>query len=158
MEPFVSQGGRTVVAAGASRYVARVPRRAGLLLVGCLLSGCLWRSYEHVLEVHLTVLLQMTDKLCGLADSGRTPTAADMVEFTYPAQRGRAFLRQFARHADRPSYRDFQGLLEQYEAMLKRVDAARVNEAQWRAEHAAAARERVVLSQLAERIRQDLRR
>ena len=128
------------------------------MLVGLLLSGCLWRSYEAVLEVHLTVLMQMTDKLCGLGEAGRTPSAADIVEFTYPAQRGRTFLHQFDRYSERASYQDFQAFLDHYEAMVKRVDAARANAAQWQAEQALQQRDRAELTHLAARIRTDLKR
>ena len=119
------------------------------LLVCVSLSACLWRSYVEILTVHLTVLTQMADKLGSLAEAGHAPTAADMAEFTYPAQRGRQFLRQFSRYADRQSYRGFTQFLDRYEVLLKRVDAARVSESTWTAERPRVAAERQALAALA---------
>ncbi len=146
-----------IVAGQASRYRASMSRRVVLLLTLSVLSACVWRSYESIVEVHLTVLLQMTDKMCGMGEDGRAPAAADMVEFTYPAQRGRQFLRQFQRYADRSSYKDFGEFLDHYEAMLKRVDAARVNPDSWHAEQPLHLRDRALLSHLAATIRRDLK-
>ncbi|HUI28103.1 MAG TPA: hypothetical protein VL403_18625 [Candidatus Kryptonia bacterium] len=131
-------------------------RRSVGLLATVLLCGCLWRSYESILDVHLTVLLQMTDKLHGMADSGHTPTAADMVEFSYPAQRGREFLRAFRSSSDRPSYQRFGEFLDRYEAMVKQVDAARVTEADWRSEPARLQQDHDALKRLAADIRREL--
>ncbi len=128
------------------------------MLAGVLLSACLWRSYDSILEVHLTVLLQMTDKLGAVAESGRVPTAADMVEFGYPAQRGRDFLRTFRSAAERPSYRGLAELLDHYEQMLRRVDAARASEAAWRAQLPLLRDDRRILNEIAANIRRDLAR
>jgi len=125
------------------------------LLALALLCGC-WRSYESILDVHLTVLLQMTDKLSGMAASGHTPTAADMVEFGYPAERGREFLRAFRNVSDRQSYKRFGDFLDRYEAMLRRVDAARVSEPAWHGEGQRMSADREVLGQLAADIRREL--
>lgn len=133
-------------------------RRLSLVVLGLVLSGCLWRGYSAVLEVHLTVLLQMTDKLCGMGEIGHAPTVSDMVEFGYPAQRGREFLRAFRSSNERPSYRQFGEFLDRYEALLKRVDAARVSEASWRADVPQQQRDRAALAELAASIRRDLTR
>jgi hypothetical protein len=145
------------VGARPSGYRAGMVRRqVAVVLATGLLSACLWRSYESILEVHLTVLRQMTDKLSGMAESGHAPTAANMVEFAYPAQRGRDFLRAFRSSAQRPSYQAFAELLDHYEAMLKRIDAARLDEAAWRAQPPLLLHDRGVLDDLAARIRRDL--
>ncbi|HVN87776.1 MAG TPA: hypothetical protein VMW17_23305 [Candidatus Binatia bacterium] len=135
-----------------------MPRRIVVVLAGAFLSACLWRSYESILEVHVTLLLQMTDKLAAMSDSGRTPTAADIVEFTYPAQRGRDFLRAFRRSSDRPSYQSFGKFLDHYETMLQRIDAARVSPSAWQAEPPRLLRDRETLTALAGEIRRDLHR
>ncbi|MBI4518145.1 MAG: hypothetical protein HY699_20270 [Deltaproteobacteria bacterium] len=131
-----------------SGYGPRMRRVLSAFLVVAL-AGCLWRSYGDILTVHVTVLIQMVDKLSALAEAGRTPAAADMAEFNYPAQRGRTFLRQFERDAGRESYRAFAALLDRYQALLRQVDAARVSEADWRALRPALAQEQRALAEQA---------
>jgi hypothetical protein len=85
----------------------------------------LWRSYPEILAVHLDVLTQTAAKLCAVVEADRGPTAEAMGEYIYPAQRGRGFLRQFSNYSERPSYQKLGELLDRYEAMVHRVDAAR---------------------------------
>jgi hypothetical protein len=144
-----------IVATGASRYLAAMRPYVALLLVVSL-SACLWHSYDEVLRVHLSVLTQMTDKLDSFAEADHVPTAAEMAEFLYPAQRGRIFLRRFTRYENRASYRAFTQFLDRYEAMLKRVDAARLSDADWRRERPDLAREHKELATMANAIRRQL--
>src|SRR5262249_4938456 len=137
-------------------YGAPMRRHMAALALAVSCAACLWRSYADVLAVHLTVLTQMIDKLAAFAEAGRAPTANDMVEVAYPAQRGRTFLRQFRGNAERDSYRDFATLLDRYEALLKRVDTARTREDEWQAERAHVRQERDTLAALAARIREEL--
>lgn len=90
-----------------------------------LLSSCLWRGYSTIAAVHVDVLTQMATKLCSIVESGRRLKAEDMAEYTYPAQRAREFLRQFASYHTRHSYQQFTALLDRYEALVRQVDAAR---------------------------------
>ena len=99
-------------------------QRSVLLLLLCA-TGCLWRGYGTIMEVHLDVLTQTADKLCSVVDSGRGPTAEGMAEYVYPAQRARQFMRQFSSYSERPSYKQFGVLVDDYEAMIRAVDAAR---------------------------------
>jgi hypothetical protein len=101
-------------------------RGVGILVLLLCATGCVWRSYATILSVHLDVLTQTAAKLQSVVESGRGPTAEGMAEYVYPAQRAREFLRQFSNKSDRPSYQKFTALLDRYEAMVRRVDAARV--------------------------------
>lgn len=131
--------------------------RTVLLLLLCA-GACLWRGYGTIMEVHLDVLTQTADKLCSVVESGRGPTTEGMAEYVYPAQRGRAFMRQFSGYADRRSYQQFGALLDRYEALVRDIDAAR---SQGRLGTEAAthlSRERDALQALAIEIRTDVRK
>jgi len=122
-----------------------------------LSTSCLWRSYADVLSVHLDVLTQTADKLYAVVESGRGPTAEGMAEYVYPAQRARGFLRQFSNYSDRPSYKKLGELLDRYEAMVNRVDAARAGGAEARLDLAVLTAEREVVAALAEEARREAR-
>jgi len=94
-----------------------------VLLFGAV--GCLWRGYATILSVHLDVLTQTASKLCAVVEAGRGPSAEAMAEYVYPAQRGRQFLSQFSRYEARPSYQQFRTFLDDYERMVREVDAER---------------------------------
>ena len=88
-------------------------------------AGCLWRGYATILSVHLDVLTQTASKLCAVVEARRGPSAEAMAEYVYPAQRGRQFLSQFSRYEARPSYQQFRTFLDDYERMVREVDADR---------------------------------
>lgn len=102
-------------------------RRAVVLVLFLASAGCLWRSYATILSVHVDVLTQTANKLCAVVEAGRAPSAEAMAEYVYPAQRGRQFLGQFSRYAARPSYQKFQRFLDEYETMVREVDADRAS-------------------------------
>ena len=148
-------GARVIVAHGGSRYLAAVKRTVPLLLVLALAAACLWRSYDEILAVHLTVLMQMADKMSAFAQAGHAPSAAEMAEFNYPAQRGRAFLRSFERYADRSSYRRFADFLGRYEAVVKRVDELRSRAVDWPKQQDWLEEEKRALAAVVEEIRRE---
>jgi len=88
-------------------------------------AGCLWRSYATILSVHVDVLTQTANKLYAVVEAGRGLSAEAMAEYVYPAQRGRQFLGQFSRYDGRLSYQKFRMFLDQYEVMVREVDADR---------------------------------
>jgi len=131
------------------------------IAVLCLLlggTGCLWRGYATIMGVHLDVLTQMATKLCSVIEAGAGPTAEAMAEYTYPAQRGREFLRQFGGYDARPSYQEFGRFLDGYEAMVRTADAARAQGRDWRTVLPPLKVQRDGLLQLASAIRADLKR
>ena len=137
--------------------VRAMSRRLVLLGVLVVCTGCLWRGYATIMSVHLDVLTQMAAKLCSVVEAGRGPTAEGMAEYTYPAQRGREFLRQFSRYKAQRSYQEFGTFLGRYEAMVHDVDAARAEGRDWRMVSPALQAQRDRLLQLAAAIRADLK-
>ena len=132
-------------------------RRLMVLAMSLGAVGCLWRSYATILSVHLDVLTQTAAKLCSVVEAARGPTAEGMAEYTYPAQRGREFLRQFGSYRDRRSYQQFSVYLDRYEAMVRDVDATRAQGGEWHATLPRLIEQRDALVQLAARIRADLK-
>ena len=137
--------------------MVRAMLRRLALLSALVCSGCLWRGYATILSVHVDVLTQMATKLCSVIEAGRGPTAEGMAEYTYPAQRGREFLRQFSGYQSRRSYQEFGTFLERYEAMVRDVDAARAQGRAWSTVLRPVQAQRDGLQMLAAAIRADLK-
>jgi hypothetical protein len=109
-------------------------RRRALAFALVLLAGngCLGRSYEQVMRVHMEVLVSMARKLCAVAESGRPPATEAMSEYVYPWKRGRQFTQYFAEEHARPSFVRFGELLVHYEALVRLADESRVRDETWR--------------------------
>ncbi len=122
-----------------------------------LVAGCLWRGYATILNVHLDVLTQTADKLCGVVQAGKGPKAEDMAEYVYPLQRAREFQRQFSNYRERRSYQDLDTLLDRYAALVRDVDAARAQGHDLQASVTRLTAERNALAQLAAQIRAELK-
>ncbi|MBI3783030.1 MAG: hypothetical protein HY270_06490 [Deltaproteobacteria bacterium] len=146
------------IAGHGSRRMLRVARST---MVACLLAtlstSCLWRSYADILSVHLDVVTQTASKLCSVIEAGRGPSAEAMAEYVYPAQRAREFLRQYGGYSDRASYRKLGALLDRYEGMVRRVDAARAGGSDAKLDQAALNGECDALKALAEEARGEAR-
>ncbi len=108
--------------------------------------------------VHMDVLASLAEKLCEFAEAQRRPAAEEMGEFVYPLRRARQFQRYFARDVRRPSYRLFGRLLADYEALVQRVDAARVTPGTWTRERDAVCAATDRIRERARRLREVLRR
>ena len=67
-----------------------VLRLALLTLLFCS-AACLWRSYEHIMGIHLEVLADLTEKLVTKAEAGVRPRPNDITELSYPLHRARQF-------------------------------------------------------------------
>jgi hypothetical protein len=104
-----------------------------VLTVGSVLCGCLWRSYEQIMTVHLEVLSSMTTKLLETARAGGRPSPNDLAELVYPLRRARQFAYQYESYAERPSHGAFVASLDAYEKLIDEVDAARADEQRWNA-------------------------
>lgn len=108
--------------------------RRRLVVLLCLsLCACLWRSYDEIVAVHVDVLLGMADKVVAKSKAGRRPTPNDLTELLYPLQRARQFAHQFQAQSSRESYRAFGALLDRYQELVEKIDAARTEEARWSA-------------------------
>ena len=104
--------------------------RSHLVLV-VLVTGCVWRGYDRVLNIHLDVLSGMAEKMVSIAEVGRRPTSNDMTEMLYPLERGRLFLHQYGRRSGEESYRQFADLLDRYGALAAAIDDARTDDGRW---------------------------
>jgi len=131
-------------------------RRLIIWMVVLGAAACVWRSYGTIMKVHLDVLTQTADKLESVVRAGRGVSAESMAEYVYPAQRGREFLRQFERESVRQSYRQFAAFLDQYEAMVRAVDAQRAQGSDWQTILPSLTQECEALRQRAEEIRHSL--
>lgn len=97
----------------------------GLLAIAA--SGCSWRSYPEVLNVHLDVLTQTAAKLIAVAESPRGLQTEGMGEYTYPSRRARAFLADYQGYRERRSHQQLSSFLDRYDGLVEHIDAARVN-------------------------------
>ena len=142
---------------GVSRTFAQQTQVLRLVLCVLLLAlpttACIWRSYADILSVHVDVVTQTAAKLCSVIEAGLGPTAEGMAEYVYPAQRAREFLKQSAGYSERESYKRLGELLDRYEAMVRRVDAARANPGETKLDRAALDADRDGLMRLAEAAR-----
>ena len=134
--------------------------RAGrcVLVVLVVVPACLWRSYGEIMAVHVDVLLALADKTVANAEAGRRPTSNDVVELTYPLQRGQQFAHQFEGYRERDSYRHFVALLGRYEAFVQAIDAARVDPRRWEALQASLKSDVAILHDDAAQVRAALAR
>ena len=107
----------------------RVPAAVVLLL---FVSGCLWKGYARVLEIHLDVLDSMAEKMCALT-SGPPPPSQMMGEFVYPAKRAKELEEEESSRSDRASYKKFEQVVQQYEALVQLFDRSRVSTEVWTA-------------------------
>lgn len=128
-----------------------------LLVLVLVLSGCFWRGYERVTEVHLQVLESMTTKLCALTE-GPPPASEGMGEFVYPLKRARELQRDYASRSGRPSYGEFGAVVDAYERLVQEFDRARVSAAAWSAAAPAVCEQSRSLSRRIAAVREQLAR
>ena len=145
--PRVHAGNRPRVAVGSGTVRARE------VLTLLLISGCLWRSYEDIMEVHLQVLSSMAAKVVATAEGGRRPTSNDVTELMYPVQRARQFTHQYRGRAERESYRRFAAFLDRYQQFAEAIDAARGDAQRWTTVAARLPDERRALVEAADEVR-----
>lgn len=107
-------------------------RRLGIAVV-LALASC-WGGYATRVAVHAQVLVLTADKLVSLLEAGRPPAAEQMGEYVYPARRARELLHHYAGYSERRSYGKLEDLVGRYEALVRRIDALRAAEADWRGE------------------------
>lgn len=91
-------------------------RAISLLLLLCVgLGGCYWSRYAEVMEMHLRLLEEFSEKLQFFADRGENVAAENWSEFVYPLERARDFSRIAAqRFEGRPSLLAFDAALDHY--------------------------------------------
>ncbi len=103
-------------------WMQRVKLRSpttGLLAVLLVLSGCYWSRYPELMETHLVLLDQFSEKLDSVARNEGGVPMQDWAEFVYPLERAQDFARIAAqRYPDRLSLREFRVVLKRYGALV----------------------------------------
>ena len=123
-----------------------------------LASACLWRSYKEIMTVHLEVLGSMMAKTVDGSSPIQRPSASDVAELQYPLRRARQFTGQYDDQRQRPSYRAFVALLDDYERFVESIDLARAEERRWAALEPELAERRREIDTEIERVRDALAR
>jgi len=148
--------GAFVEASGWAGY-GTPPMGWRLVAIGAfLLAGCVWRSYERIMTIHLEVLSGMVNKVVSIADAGQRPTPNDVTELTYPLERAQLFLQQFQSRQREKSYQHFAAFLARYRDFVAAVDNARTDDGRWAGLHARIHDEAAGLQAVIEEIRVDL--
>ena len=134
-----------------------------LMLVGtlALAAACYSASYRKEMTATVDLLSGLTDKLADYCDAGfrvddRRISSEEMGEFYYALNKAQAFSAMRRSLAQRPSYRDFSTLLEQYAAFVHAADEYRLDDRVDRAELAALIAQRDAVRKTASRVREDL--
>jgi len=103
-----------------------------IALAFCLLGlAACWSSYADRARVHAELLTLMADKLVALVEVAAPPPIEGMGEYVYPAKRAHEFLTSYSGYAEYQSHRQLTELVTRYEALVRRIDAARAGASDW---------------------------
>ena len=134
-----------------------------LLLAGtlALVAACYSAGYRKELVATVDLLGGLTDKLADYCGAGfkvddRQISSEEMGEFYYALNKAQAFRAMRRSHAQRPSYRDFSSMLEQYAAFVHSADEYRLGGRVDPQELAALIAQRDAIKKTASRVRADL--
>ena len=104
-----------------------------LMLAGALtlVAACYSASYRKEMAAGVDLLSGLAGKLADYSNAGfkigdRRVSSEEMGEFYYALGKAQAVKAMWRSQAQRPSYRDFSTLLEQYEAFLHSADQYRI--------------------------------
>ena len=146
-------------------------RRAGalgrpvfyLILAGtlALVAACYSAGYRKEMAATVDLLSGLTEKLADYCAAGfkvddREISSEEMGEFYYALNKAQAFRAMRRSQAQRPSYRDFSTLLEQYAAFVHSADEYRLGGRADPAELAALIARSDAVKKTASRVRADL--
>ena len=142
----------------SSESAWRILSWLAFLTLLCCTTTCLWRSYDHIMGIHLDVLSDLTEKLATKAEAGVRPRPSDITEMTYPLHRARQFAHQYRGYADRNSYGLFVKFVDRYEGFVDTVDSVRGDQQRWTAAQAQLILDQATLAQASQRVREALAR
>jgi len=146
-------------------------RRAGalgrpvfyLILAGtlALVAACYSAGYRKEMAATVDLLSGLTEKLADYCAAGfkvddREISSEEMGEFYYALNKSQAFRAMRRSQAQRPSYRDFSTMLEQYAAFVHSADEYRLGERADPVKLAALIAQRDAVRNTASRVRADL--
>jgi len=104
-----------------------------LMLVGALavVAACYSAGYRKQMAATVDLLSELTEKLADYCAAGfkvddREISSEEMGEFYYALNKAQAFRAMRRNQAQRPSYRDFSTMLEQYAAFVHSADEYRL--------------------------------
>src|SRR5215469_1471216 len=134
------------------------------LMLACtlaLVAACYSAGYRKEMAATVDLLSGLTDKLADYCAAGfrvddRQISSEEMGEFYYALGKAEAFRAMRRSQAQRPSYRDFSTLLEQYAAFVHSADEYRLGGRVDPVKLAALIAQRGALRKTASRVRADL--
>jgi len=144
--------------AGALGRPASYVMLAGALV---LAASCYSTGYRKEMTATVDLLSGLSEKLVDYCRAGfklddRQVSSEEMGEFYYALNKAEAFRSLRRSQADRPSYRDFSTMLEQYGAFLHGADQYRLGSLADPAKLAALVAQHDAVKQSASRVRTDL--
>lgn len=106
--------------AGLMRVKAHRGAISVFLLLSLTLGGCYWSRYAEVMEMHLQLVEEFSEKLQFFADRGEKVAPENWSEFVYPLERARDFSRIAAqRYEGRASLAAFDEALDRYAELVE---------------------------------------
>jgi hypothetical protein len=134
-----------------------------LMLAGtlALVAACYSTSYRKEMAATVDLLSGLAEKLADYCGAGfkvddREISSEEMGEFYYALNKAEAFRALRRSQAQRPSYRDFSALLQQYAAFLHSADEYRIGGRVDPVELDALIAQRDAVRKTASRVRADL--
>jgi hypothetical protein len=134
-----------------------------LMLAGmlALVAACYSAGYRKEMAATVDLLSGLTDKLADYCGAGfkvddRRISSEEMGEFYYALNKAQAFRAMWRGLAQRPSYRDFSTMLEQYAAFVHSADEYRLADRVDPAQLAALIAQRDAVQKTASRVRAEL--
>ena len=134
-----------------------------LMLAGtlALVAACYSAGYRKEMSATVDLLSGRAEKLADYSSAGfkvgdRQVSSEEMGEFYYALGKAQALKAMWRSQAQRPSYRDFSTLLEQYEAFLQSADQYRIGGRVDPSGLAALIAQRDAVRKTASRVRADL--
>jgi hypothetical protein len=126
-----------------------------------LAAACYSASYRKEMAAAVDLLSGLAEKLADYSSAGfkvgdRKISSEEMGEFYYALNKAEAFSAMWRSQTQRPSYRDFSTLLEQYAAFVHSADEYRIGGRVDLVELAALVAQRDAVRKTASRVRADL--
>ena len=126
-----------------------------------LAASCYTSSYQREMAANTDLIAELANKLGDYCQAGfmvgdRQVSSEEMGEFYYALKKARAFANMQKGEANRPSYRDFMVMLEQYSAFVHAADEYRLAGQPDDAKLAALSAQRDAVDATESRLRADL--
>jgi hypothetical protein len=132
------------------------------LFAAVLAASCYSSGYRSEMTANTELIAELADKLAdyceaGFMVDGRAVSSEEMGEFYYGLKKARAFATMRKADSERPSYREFVLMLDQYSAFVHSADLYRIEGNRDAARLAALKDQHEAVEAAAARIRAELR-